>query len=212
MVELSNIFIKFAMSIGGLTDIINKERLLLLVLENVGNFRRCKENKRISRYSVDCYFPSSSSGFLRPSNKVGESVHVLYLLSRLGLSLAISKFFMKKTVFLAAIAIVSMSPVIYASSSQPAESQSCVSASLPVCQFSLSDYSGTVSNGTTGYFTVNLSCPQNEDIYATVTVYIDNEPVASQVVKVAAGCTRSNSICISVGRSYDDQYYKLSVE
>lgn len=81
-----------------------------------------------------------------------------------------------------------------------------------VCQFSLSTYSGKVTNGSTAYFTVGLSCPQEKDVYATVVAYINQQPVASEVVKVPAGATRSQRVCIVVGSSYNDESYRLVVQ
>ena len=79
------------------------------------------------------------------------------------------------------------------------------------CQFSLNRYSGTVTNGYTASHSVYLNCPQDEDVYATVYVYIDGECVASKVYKIKAGSTESSSECISVGSSYSEKKYTLKV-
>lgn len=80
------------------------------------------------------------------------------------------------------------------------------------CQFSLNIYSGTVnSNGDTAKHWVYLNCPQDEDVYATVYVYIDGECVASEVYKIEAGSTYSDSSPISVGSSYSGKKYTLKV-
>lgn len=81
-----------------------------------------------------------------------------------------------------------------------------------VCQFSLSTYSGTVSSGSTAYFTVGLSCPQEKDVYATVVAFVNQQHVASEVVKVPAGSTRSERVCIVVGASYNGESYRLVVQ
>ena len=82
-----------------------------------------------------------------------------------------------------------------------------------VCQFSLSSYSGTINySGNTEKFTVGLSCPQESDIYATVGVIIDGDLVATTVVKVKAGETRSTAQTISVGGKYAGKSYRLVVE
>lgn len=81
------------------------------------------------------------------------------------------------------------------------------------CQFSLSSYTGTVNDsGNTDYFTVGLSCPQKEDIYATVVAFVDDEHVASVVVKVPAGNTNSAKVFIKLGTSYSGKKYRLLVQ
>ena len=80
------------------------------------------------------------------------------------------------------------------------------------CQFSLNKYSGTVDgSGNTEGHMVYLNCPQDEDVYATVYVYIDGECVASGVFNIGAGYTKSGSMDISVGRSYSGKKYTLKV-
>jgi len=82
-----------------------------------------------------------------------------------------------------------------------------------VCQFSLTHYSGVINaSGNTGYFRVGLSCPQQYDIRATVVVFIDNEHVASKVVKVEAGKDYSSNTYISVGTTYKGKPYRLVVK
>lgn len=81
-----------------------------------------------------------------------------------------------------------------------------------VCQFSLTSYSGTITNGCTGNFKVGLSCPQEKDVRATVVVFIDDEHAASQVVTINAGTDYSNSVSIHVGSSYNGKRYKLIVQ
>jgi len=119
---------------------------------------------------------------------------------------------MKKTTLLAVIASLSISPVVYASGHQEAEFPSCSSQSPQVCQFSLSSYTGTIQNGNTYALTVGLSCPQQSDVYATVVVHIDGKLVASEVVKVPAGNTRSASFQINVGSPYNGKTYELGVQ
>ncbi|MDE5568963.1 MAG: hypothetical protein K2I89_08745 [Muribaculaceae bacterium] len=93
------------------------------------------------------------------------------------------------------------------------ESPTCDNNSPQVCQFSLSSYAGTVdNNGNTSYFTVGLSCPQKEDTYATVVVFVNGEHAASTVVKVPAEKTSSQSVNIKVGQDYKGKAYKLVVQ
>jgi len=93
-----------------------------------------------------------------------------------------------------------------------APSVSAGTYSPQVCQFSLTKYSGTISGGYTGQFQVGLSCPQEEDVRATVVVFIDDEYVASKVVTVKAGKDYSDSVNISVGSSYDGKKFRLVVQ
>ena len=75
------------------------------------------------------------------------------------------------------------------------------------CHFSLDHYSGTTTpvSGHTSYITVRLNCPQEKDVYATVYVYIDGECVTSQLFKIAAGKTESDSSQIQTGH-YSKEY------
>ena len=98
------------------------------------------------------------------------------------------------------------------SKANPSETISLLAYSPQVCQFSLSKYTGTISSGCTQSFTVGLSCPQEADTYATVVVFIDGKHIASDVVKIPAGETRSRSVQINVGSSYDNQTYELVVQ
>ena len=94
-----------------------------------------------------------------------------------------------------------------------APSKSNTTYSPQVCQFSLTSYSGTVDGGGyTGYFQVGLSCPQTEDVRATVVVFIDGEHVASKVITVKAGKDYSDNEIINVGKSYSKQRYNLVVQ
>lgn len=90
-------------------------------------------------------------------------------------------------------------------------SASEASISPQVCVFSLTSYSGTINSGTTSTFKVGLSCPQDKDARATVTVYIDGEEVASKVVVIKAGKDYSESEAILVGAAYNGKPYKLNV-
>lgn len=81
-----------------------------------------------------------------------------------------------------------------------------------VCKFSLSSYTGKVDNlGRTHDFTVGLSCPQKEDVRATVTVLINNKRIASKIVTVKAGKDSSGREQIYVGDSYKGEEYELVV-
>lgn len=119
---------------------------------------------------------------------------------------------MKRLFILASLAALMFSPIVFASNSQ-ATTSSYTSGSPQVCQFSLSHYTGTInSNSRTDTFTVGLSCPQETDAYATVIVVIEGELIASEVVKVPAGKTKSTSTSIYVGSSYNGKSYKLGVQ
>lgn len=81
------------------------------------------------------------------------------------------------------------------------------------CQYSLSKYTGTITNaGLTESFSVGLSCPSQSDTYATVVVLIDDIHIASKVITVPAGKTYSESTTISVGHSYVGKRYNLVVQ
>lgn len=97
-------------------------------------------------------------------------------------------------------------------SAQPTEIATTTAESPQFCQFSLSSYRGTISNGLTSNFTVGLSCPQTDDVYATVIVFIDGEHTASKVVKIDAGKTQSSPVNILVGTVYNGKSYKLVVQ
>ena len=79
------------------------------------------------------------------------------------------------------------------------------------CHFSLNHYSGTTysstcnCSGCTESVTVQLNCPQEKDVYATVYVYIDGKCVASKLYKISAGETESNSSKIKTGH-YSKEY------
>lgn len=88
-----------------------------------------------------------------------------------------------------------------------------LSYSPQVCQFSLSRYTGTISQyGNTDGFQVGLSCPQTTDVRATVVVLIKKEIVASKIVTIKAGKEYSDNISINVGQNYSGQQYNLIVE
>lgn len=88
-----------------------------------------------------------------------------------------------------------------------------VSYSPQVCQFSLSKYSGIINSaGNTDSFKVGLSCPQEENVRATVVVFIDNEHVASKVVTIPARNDYSSDVYITVGTEHNGKRYKLVVQ
>lgn len=119
---------------------------------------------------------------------------------------------MKTMISVVAFIALLFTSIVYASESN-ATTSSYASSSPQVCQFSLSHYTGTISSGSTDGVSVGLSCPQGTDTYATVVVVIDGELVASEVIKVPAGKTRSdNNVCIKVGASYNGKSYKLGVQ
>ena len=118
---------------------------------------------------------------------------------------------MNKIILLVLSAFYLLCPATFATTSQTA-STSYSNYSPQVCQFSLSHYTGTINSSCTGAFTVGLSCPQETDAYATVVVVIEGELVASEVVKVPAGNTKSARTSINVGSSYNGKSYKLGVQ
>lgn len=99
------------------------------------------------------------------------------------------------------------------SSTYPTSSEISSNYSPEVCQFSLTSYSGTISNtGSTDYFKVGLSCPQEVDVRATVVVFINDEHAASKVVTIKAGNDYSDRVSISVGSSFKGERYRLVVQ
>lgn len=85
--------------------------------------------------------------------------------------------------------------------------------SAQVCKFSVNKTTGTINTeGKSGYFTVLLSCEQEKDINATVTIWIDGEAVANEVVKVSKGQTKSSSKRFEGLGDYKGKSYKLTVE
>ena len=90
--------------------------------------------------------------------------------------------------------------------------------SLEKCQFSLTSYSGTISNektyGTTANFQVGLNCPQEKAITATVFVFIgnDKDPVVSKIVTIDAGNMYSQYVSIVVGKQYIGKNYRMTVQ
>ena len=118
-----------------------------------------------------------------------------------------------KKILLVLIALLSVGSIIVASTSNSNIDSYNNYESPQVCQFSLSKYTGKISSdGYTENITVRISCPQTEDVYATVVVTIDNDLIASQVVKIPANSTQSSSVSINVGRSYSGKSYKLGVQ
>ena len=79
------------------------------------------------------------------------------------------------------------------------------------CQFSLSRYTGVITDNETDIFYVRLNCPQQADVYATVFVVIDGRRVASEVIKISAGKTESVRAAI-VCSGYSGKNYTLEVE
>ncbi len=79
------------------------------------------------------------------------------------------------------------------------------------CQFSLSHYTGVIVKYKTEQFSVQLNCPQQADVYATVFVVIDGRRVASMVIKIRAGKTESGLNNITCP-DYEGKNYTLEVE
>ncbi len=83
------------------------------------------------------------------------------------------------------------------------------------CHFSLTHYSGTIINNrgyTTEFFKVQLNCPQKQDVYATVYLYIDGRAIASTLVKISAGMTESRDTLFSTSKEYVGKEYTLRVQ
>lgn len=119
---------------------------------------------------------------------------------------------MKKIMLVIFATITLLSSAIYASHSHEVAYSNYNSPQ--VCQFSLSSYTGTISeSGYTSSTTVRLSCPQESDIYATVVVMIDGEPAGSDIFMVKAGKTESASKQIQItDKAYYGKRYNLLVQ
>ena len=79
------------------------------------------------------------------------------------------------------------------------------------CHFSLNHYSGTTDSSSRALgIKVQLNCPQEKDVYATVYVYIDGKCVASKLVKIKAGNTESDATFIDTGHRHRE--YTLKVQ
>lgn len=116
---------------------------------------------------------------------------------------------MKKILFLVAAVFTLCASYVFATNS---ESQTTTSQ---VCQFSLNHYTGTIKEGHhegyTSGIVVRLNCPQENDVCATVFVYIDGEVVASDIFEISAGSKDSFSKTIEVPSEYAGKRYTLKV-
>ncbi len=117
---------------------------------------------------------------------------------------------MKKFLFLLVSAFILCTSNVFATNSK--ETNSTKTENPQVCKFSLSHYTGTISSGSTNSVKVLLSCAQDEDVTATVDVYIDGELVASKLYTIKAGKKQSDSAWIEVPSGYSGKKYKLDVE
>ena len=120
---------------------------------------------------------------------------------------------MKKIVFLFVSAVVLCSSFVLATNSQESTSVNSESSFLK-CEFTLDHYTGTLSDGDyprTRDITVQLNCPQDEDISVNVYVWVGDERVASEVFTICAGKKRSSSGYIIVPKEYKGMKYKLTV-
>ena len=126
---------------------------------------------------------------------------------------------MKKYLFLLCSLVISS--VAFAANSENAsvtslKANTLSESFLPVCKFSISKPTGVIydtsSGGTTYGFSVLLSCPQEKDVTATVSVHIGKDIVANEIVTIKAG--QKSEICkgINVNREYVGQKYYLTVE
>ena len=119
---------------------------------------------------------------------------------------------MKKFMLLAIVAMFATMNVFADNEVVNNDKKTVISNDDFTCQFSLNKYSGTVNRyGNTAEHMVYLNCPKDEDVYATVYVYIDGECVASEVYKIEAGSTKSSTAGIYVGSSYSGKKYTLKV-
>lgn len=116
---------------------------------------------------------------------------------------------MKKRILFYAVCLITAFSASFAAQTSDYTTDS-PSKDFQVCQFSLSRYSGTLSSNGTDEFTVGLSCPQDNVVYATVKVKVDDKVVASKVVKIEAGTTESGTAKISVS-GYSGKPYTLEV-
>ncbi len=119
---------------------------------------------------------------------------------------------MKKFMLLAIVAVFATMNVFADNEVVNNDKKTVISNDDFTCQFSLNKYSGTVyRNGDTALHKVYLNCPQDEDVYATVYIYIDGECVASKVCRIEAGSTTSDEFYFSVDKSYSGKKYTLKV-
>lgn len=120
-----------------------------------------------------------------------------------------------RTILIALMFVISMGLTTNASdtiASSKTSSASYTEYSPQVCQFSLTSYTGIIEFGKTGKFQVGLSCPQENDVRATVVVFINGEHIASKVVTIKAGNDYSQGTEINVGTTYNGKNYKLVVQ
>ena len=117
---------------------------------------------------------------------------------------------MKKFLFLLVSAFILCTSNVFATNSK--ETNSTKTENPQVCKFSLSHYTGTITSSSTNNVTVLLSCAQEEDVTATVDVYIDGELVASKLYTITAGNKQSRNEWIEVPSEYNGKRYTLKVE
>lgn len=117
---------------------------------------------------------------------------------------------MKKFLFLLVSAFILCTSNVFATNIK--ETNSTKTENPQVCKFSLSHYTGTITSGSTNSVTVLLSCAQEEDVTATVDVYIDGELVASKLYTITAGYKDSQGSSIKVPSEYNGKRYTLKVE
>ena len=127
---------------------------------------------------------------------------------------------MKKYLFLLCSLVISS--VAFAANSENAsvtslKANTLSESFLPVCKFSISNPTGEIrgtstGNGVTYNFSVLLSCPQEKDVTATVSVHIGKDIVANEIVTIKAGMKSEACGGIKVNREYVGQKYYLTVE
>ena len=82
------------------------------------------------------------------------------------------------------------------------------------CQFSLNHYTGTTYGcpPRTNEVRVLLNCPQQNDVTATVFVYIDGKRVASKLFTIYAGKKESERSVIVIENTVKGVEYTLDVK
>lgn len=120
---------------------------------------------------------------------------------------------MKKILILLISVFVLGAYNVYATNSEKASSSE--TENPQVCKFSLDSYTGTILDTyppSTSFFKVILSCPQEEDVTATVDLYIEGELIASMVVDITKGEKESGNCSFKVSKEYVGKKYTLRVE
>lgn len=82
-----------------------------------------------------------------------------------------------------------------------------------VCKFSIDTPTGTItSGGETLISHVLLSCEQEDDVTATVTLWIDGEALHNKLATIEKGKKSSKGFYFGSLKDYAGKKYKLTVE